>query len=108
MLDAIRYCLIASNTFQMKDPSYVALTFREAFALATLGGSQVIGQDHLIGNFLPGKAFDALIVDPKAKTSPFNVFETDSQEDIFQKFIFLGDDRNIVSVFVNGKQVLKQ
>lgn len=108
ILEVIRQALIASNSFQFSNSSYVPLTYREVFALATLGGSQVLGIDHLVGNFVVGKVFDALLIDPKASDSPFDIFEIDSFEDIFQKFIFLGDDRNISSVFVQGKEVLKR
>jgi guanine deaminase len=67
----------------------------------------VLGLEKKIGNFEPGKAFDALIVDPYAAESPFDVFENDSTLDVFQKFIFMGNNKNIEAVFVNGKQVLQ-
>lgn len=33
------------------------------------------------------------------------LFGHESQEDIVQKFVLVGDDRNIVQVFVDGRRV---
>ena len=38
-----------------------------------------------IGNFAVGKEFDALIIDPYVADSPFDVFGTETIEDIFHK-----------------------
>lgn len=40
MLDAIRKTVIASNTLKINKVSEAGLTLKEAFQLATLGGSQ--------------------------------------------------------------------
>ena len=41
MLDAIRQCITASNVVAADKPeSYVTLTYKDAFKLATLGGSE--------------------------------------------------------------------
>jgi len=45
------------------------------------------------------------VIDVSSPNSPIDIFKKDSFEDIFQKFIYLGDDRNIIKVFVNGKLV---
>eukprot|EP01027_Heterolobosea_sp_BB2_P023996 GEZU01036096.1.p1 GENE.GEZU01036096.1~~GEZU01036096.1.p1 ORF type:complete len:475 (-),score=161.78 GEZU01036096.1:23-1447(-) len=87
------------------------LNFKEAFHLITLGGAESIGLGDRIGNFVPGKEFDALIVDPNGAdghggNSPFDVFEDDDTLDVFQKFLYLGDDRNIAAAYVQGRQVL--
>jgi len=81
------------------------LYFKEAFYFATLGGAETLGLGDTIGNFVPGKEFDALVIDPYATGSPFDVFQGSTAE-IFEKFIFLGDDRNISQIYVKGKQVL--
>ena len=40
------------------------------------------------------------------KENPFGVlFGHESVEDLVQKFVFLGDDRNIVQIWVDGKMV---
>lgn len=106
MLVAIRDCIKASNVLSFgKSEDYKPLNFEEAFFLATLGGSQVLGLDDKIGNFQVGKDFDALVIDAEARDSHFDCFEADNIEDVIQKFLMLGDDRNIQKVFVAGKLV---
>ncbi|XP_075684214.1 guanine deaminase isoform X3 [Rhinoderma darwinii] len=78
------------------------LSYKEAFWLATLGGSEALGIDHITGNFKVGKEFDALIINPEAKDSPFEVNSHVSKEEMLQRFLYLGDDRNIKSVYVAG------
>ena len=60
---------------------------------------------HQVGTFQEGKEFDALLVDVNAEGGPFDVFDGDTLEDQFEKFINLGDDRNIVEVYVQGVRV---
>jgi len=105
LLEVIRQCIASSNSLQFTDKSKIPLNYREAFALATIGGAQVMGLEDQIGSFEVGKSFDALLIDPQSSNSPIDVFENDLFEDIFQKFIYIGDDRNIQRVFVNGKEV---
>ncbi|XP_017662813.1 PREDICTED: guanine deaminase isoform X3 [Lepidothrix coronata] len=106
MLDAIRKAMVASNSLQINKVNETGLTLGEAFQLATLGGSQALGLDDVIGNFEVGKEFDALLINTKASDSPFDLFAADNFEDILQKFLYLGDDRNISEVYVAGKQVV--
>ncbi|XP_067424564.1 guanine deaminase isoform X2 [Emydura macquarii macquarii] len=108
MLDAIRRTMSVSNVLQINEvnKTQTGLTLKEAFRLATLGGSQALGLDDVIGNFEVGKEFDALLINPKASDSPFDLFAADTFEDIIQKFLYLGDDRNISEVYVAGKQVV--
>ncbi|XP_027564759.1 guanine deaminase isoform X2 [Neopelma chrysocephalum] len=106
MLDAIRKTMMASNSLQINKVNETGLTLEEAFQLATLGGSRALGLDDVIGNFEVGKEFDALLINTKASDSPFDLFSADNFEDILQKFLYLGDDRNISEVYVAGKQVV--
>ncbi|XP_062497419.1 guanine deaminase isoform X3 [Pezoporus occidentalis] len=106
MLDAIRKTMMASNSLQINKVNETGLTLEEAFQLATLGGSQVLGLDDVIGNFEVGKEFDALLINTKASDSPFDLFSADNFEDTLQKFLYLGDDRNISEVYVAGRQVV--
>uniref|UniRef100_H3ATH0 Guanine deaminase n=1 Tax=Latimeria chalumnae TaxID=7897 RepID=H3ATH0_LATCH len=110
MLDAVRKALDISKILTIQTPSYETLTFKEVFRLATLGGSQALGLDNIIGNFEVGKEFDAVLIKPNVPASPFDVFAEDSCEniakDIIQKFIYLGDDRNMTEVYVAGSCVV--
>ncbi|XP_046326734.2 guanine deaminase-like isoform X1 [Haliotis rufescens] len=106
MLDALRSASQVSKTIAIqreeRGENYEILTYKELFRLATLGGSEVMGLDETIGNFQVGKDFDGIVVDPLVENSPFDVFSTDTFSDIIQKFLFLGDDRNMIDVFVAG------
>ncbi|XP_067839643.1 guanine deaminase [Heptranchias perlo] len=106
VLDAVRGAIGTSNILSLKSSDYEKLSYKEAFRLATLGGSQALGHDKLTGNFEVGKDFDAVLVNTSVPSSPFDVFTEDTQLDIFQKFLFLGDDRNMTEVYVAGKQVV--
>ncbi|XP_016062153.1 PREDICTED: guanine deaminase [Miniopterus natalensis] len=107
MFNAIRSAMMVSNVLSINEKS---LTLKEVFRLATLGGSQALGLDREIGNFEVGKEFDALLINPKASDSPIDLFHGDFvgdiSETIIQKFLYLGDDRNIEEVYVGGKQVV--
>ena len=69
---------------------------------------------HKIGNFKVGKEFDAILVDVGVQpidqfTLPKVLTENLTVEDKFlqqvQKFVYVGDDRNIVNVLVNDVEV---
>uniref|UniRef100_A0A2K5V8T4 Guanine deaminase n=1 Tax=Macaca fascicularis TaxID=9541 RepID=A0A2K5V8T4_MACFA len=110
MLDAIRRAVMVSNILLINKVNEKSLTLKEVFRLATLGGSQALGLDGEIGNFEVGKEFDALLINPKASDSPIDLFYGDFfgdiSEAVIQKFLYLGDDRNIEEVYVGGKQVV--
>ncbi|XP_048729352.1 guanine deaminase-like [Ostrea edulis] len=108
MLDAMRTAIHTSNMWSIKDPAHKAITHREAFMMATYGGSQALAIDHVVGNFEVGKEFDALLIKVDSPGSQIDVFKEDTPEDLIQKFIFLGDSRNIQKVFVNGEDVLQR
>ena len=108
MLDAFRQAMSASKvTYTLVDEKYTALKFREGYYLATLAGAEVMGLGKLTGNFEVGKVFDALVIDPEAEGTPFDVFDQDEAENRFEKWLYLGDDRNIVKVFVQGEERLE-
>nr|CCA23957.1 guanine deaminase putative [Albugo laibachii Nc14] len=101
MLDAIRQSIIASKVVAMQSENvFKALSYEEAFFLATLGGAHVLGVGDIIGNFDIGKDFDALVIDVGSIRAT-----SSSVLDRFQQFLFLGDDRAISQIFVKGKPV---
>ncbi|CAG8534352.1 28457_t:CDS:2, partial [Racocetra persica] len=108
ILDSIRNANVASRIVYLSsktsDKVYPHLTLPELTYLATMGGAQLVNLENVIGNFIIGKEFDALLIDPEAEGSPMQIFdEIDTIDRIFEKFIFLGDDRNIKAVFVRGQ-----
>lgn len=81
--------------------------------LATLGGADVCNIASDVGNFMPGKTFDAIIVSLRQETRNPNIWvETDELHAsepalsiLLEKFLLCGDDRNIRSVYVAGRLV---
>ncbi|XP_034485264.1 guanine deaminase [Drosophila innubila] len=82
--------------------NYQQLSYKQAFYLATLGGAKALSLDHVTGNFAVGKEFDALLVDVSVLEKPHRSLTVD---ELLEKFIYTGDDRNIKSVFVAGRIV---
>lgn len=84
------------------------LGFNEIVYLATIGGAEVVGMEDRIGSFEEGKKFDALVVDVEGVVSADPSLwegEKDESEAMVKKWVFLGDDRNIRKVYVDGKLV---
>ena len=72
------------------------LTMSEAFYMGTKGGGEFFGK---VGSFEEGYSLDALVINDE------NLGECDfrSIEERLQRFIYCGDDRNIIKRFVAGK-----
>ena len=86
----------------VENPNYSAfnefLSTPEALYLATKGGGKFFGK---VGSFEEGYDFDALIIDD---SSLEDVNERTIEERI-QRYIYVGDDRNIVDRFVAGNKL---
>ena len=109
VLDAIRQASNVSRhrAIRTGDERNI-LGFSELMYLATLGGASVVGMEDRLGSFEKGKKFDALLVDVKGVISAkSSLWEgaADQTEAILKKFIFLGDDRHIRKVFIDGRIV---
>lgn len=75
-----------------------ALKFTEAFYLATKGGGSFFGK---VGSFEEGYEFDALVIDDSSLSDINDL----TIEERVQKFVYIGDDRNIIEIYVQGKQI---
>ncbi|XP_017466751.1 PREDICTED: guanine deaminase-like isoform X4 [Rhagoletis zephyria] len=102
-----------SGRLNAQDNEYRPLNYKQAIFLATLGGAEALALGDVTGNFMVGKDFDALIVDT-SKYPLWNYVTVDAEKsseaqllEMVQKFIYVGDDRNIISVYVAGKQIKK-
>ncbi|RHY27131.1 hypothetical protein DYB32_007022 [Aphanomyces invadans] len=105
MLDAIRHAVIASKVTSLTSPSHAPLSYAEVFHLATVGSADCLGLSDVVGNFVKGKELDMLVVDLNSANSPIDSHAHDDVSSQFQKFLFLGDDRNITDVYVRGRRV---
>ncbi|XP_065576996.1 guanine deaminase-like isoform X2 [Artemia franciscana] len=109
MLDAMRCSITVSNIIaSAKDGGYVPFNYQDALRLATISGAEVLGISDKVGNFEVGKDFDALRVNLSPKAGNIDIFGYETMEELVQKFIFLGDDRNIREVYVAGRRVIKK
>ena len=105
ILVACRHAAVASkHDMDAKDVDY-----KDAFWAATLGGARALGLDTVLGNFEVGKQFDAVRINCEAgnyDTFPSAIHPCcpSRLEHDFEKFVNLGDDRNIASVYVQGKR----
>ncbi|EJD05871.1 guanine deaminase [Fomitiporia mediterranea MF3/22] len=91
--------------------------------LATLGGASLCCMEDKIGSFAPGKSFDALIVSARPETGNPSMWSLSDEfleicstsrprggseakqalDALLERFLFCGDDRNILKVFVQGR-----
>ncbi|MGM0472336.1 MAG: guanine deaminase [Bacillota bacterium] len=80
------------------DHEYEPLSAKEVLYLATKGGGKFFGQ---VGSFEPGYEFDALVIDDQ------NIKDVNERtiEERIERYIYLGDERNIVDRFVKGQRL---
>lgn len=115
LVSRLLYERVVSNRSEVDVEANVdehALSVDDVLSMATLGGAQVLNMQHLVGNFELGKHFDAQIVDVLSEGSLIDLFEYPVHETtekfvrfLLNKWVYVGDDRNTVCVFVNGKIV---
>lgn len=99
-----RIMMLASIFSKMRwvhiDNEYTNLTDEELFYMATKGGGEFFGK---VGSFEEGYSADFLVIDDKS-------LEDSNERNVrqrLQRFLYIGDDRNIKSVYVNGKLIKK-
>lgn len=80
------------------DEKYSPLSTSEAFYIATKGGGKFFGK---VGSFEPGYEFDALVIDD---SSIADINDRTLAERI-ERFLYIGDDRNITERFVGGAKI---
>ncbi|KAK9467689.1 hypothetical protein V1512DRAFT_259821 [Lipomyces arxii] len=107
VLHTARQALLVSRHLSMKGDESHKLSIEEVLYLSTLGGAEVCCLDKKLGNFLPGKKWDAQLITLDTKNSPVDIFpwELQKQDDLVAKWLFNGDDRNVSKVWVAGKLV---
>lgn len=74
-------------------------TIGEAFYLATKGGGSFFGK---VGSFEAGYEFDALVVSDSCQDMDFNKY---SVEERLNRFIYIGDYKNIIARYVAGTNI---
>ncbi|TGZ82138.1 guanine deaminase [Ascodesmis nigricans] len=113
VLENVRQATLVSSLVALQDGSKgeeEKLTFIEALWLATRGGAEVMGLEDKVGGFEVGKEFDAQLVglgtvEGKVKDSAVDVFGWEDWEEKTAKWVYRGDERNTLKVWVAGREV---
>lgn len=92
--------MYASKSRWFYDKTQTPLTLTEAFYIATMGGGAFFGK---VGSFMPTYEFDCLVIEDDEPT----LKQTRTLYERFERYIYKGDDRNIATRFINGKEVVK-
>lgn len=99
MLRAIADAIQVSKLrWRLVDDSLKALTFEEAFYMATMGSGEFFGKT---GTFLEGYEFDAVILDDSFYRHPQPL----SVRDRLERLVYLSDDRCIKGKYVSGREL---
>ena len=76
----------------------------QAWYLATLGGARALGLEAFIGNFLPGKEADCVVLDPFALPELAARLEhAEDLADTLFALMLLGDERCVHAVHILGE-----
>ena len=73
--------------------------------MATKGSAKICSLDKITGSFDVGLQFDALRIKMNDLRPETTLFGHETLDDLIQKFVFTGDDRNVIQVFVKGEVV---
>lgn len=92
----------------MKDAQFMQqhwlVPLHTLFYAATLGGAEALQMADRLGNLVPGKEADFVILDCRHKSS-LTLAPEHTLEELLSKLIYLGDDRLIAQTYVRGKRV---
>lgn len=95
--EAIVRAIQLSKLLSIAKPEYEPLSVSEGFYLGTKGGGQFFGK---IGSFEEGYCFDALVIeDDPLIADRYNL------QDRLERFLYIGDDRNICARYVEGTKL---
>ena len=91
------YAIQVSKMHYQQNHGRPFLTLSEAFWIATKSAGSFFGR---VGSFEPGYEFDALVIDDSALNHDnYSLLER------LERYIYLGDDRQIVYRFCRGKEI---
>ncbi|RPB10017.1 Metallo-dependent hydrolase [Morchella conica CCBAS932] len=127
VLEAARQATMTSRFVSLTEGEEAKLSVEEALYLATRGGAEVLGLQKTVGAFEVGMEWDALLVGCtfvpdeeecdededllQAKQAvgggmtPVDLFGWENWEEMVAKWLYSGDDRNVLKVWVKGRKV---
>ena len=93
----------ASEAYKVLHLQDHALPATRALYLATLGAAEALYLDDAIGNFLPGKEADFVVLDPAAsKLMARRTSAAETIEELFFALLTLGDERHVAMTYIKG------
>ncbi|KAK6357953.1 hypothetical protein TWF730_007309 [Orbilia blumenaviensis] len=128
VLEAVRATTLVSRHVALSDGDECKLSVEESLYLATRGGAKVVGLENKIGGFEVGMEWDAQLIGlelvetgndefpedevvdksvfegPKS-AGPVDLFGWESWDEKVAKWVYNGDDRNTLAVWVKGRRV---
>ncbi len=94
----------ASDAYKVLHIQDHALPPMQALYLATLGAAEALYLGDRIGNFLPGKEADFVVLDPNATSlTARRIAAAESIEESFFALLTLADDRHVAATYIRGK-----
>ena len=108
VVEAMRLSVVVGNAREvMTGGKERRVTLEEAFWMATNGGARVLGMEGRVGRFEVGMEFDAVAVEMGVDAKGMNatVEEGEGVRNVWEKWVMMGDDRNVESVWVRGRKV---
>ncbi|KAK6435824.1 hypothetical protein LTR95_007989 [Oleoguttula sp. CCFEE 5521] len=117
MLAEAREALFVSRHVAMTDGDKAKLAVEEVLYLATRGGARVVGLESKIGGFEVGMDWDVQVVGMGETVGEseiddaeglLEIFGKETWEEKVAKWVYTGDDRNTLAVWVRGRLVHKR
>jgi guanine deaminase len=111
ILEAVRQACLVSRHVAMEGEDEAKLSIEEVLYLGTRGGAMVVGLEGKIGGFGVGMEWDAQLIglggvqDEGVDGGAVDIFGWESWEDRVAKWVYNGDDRNTLAVWVKGRLV---
>lgn len=95
----------ASEAYKVLHLQNHALPATRALYLVTLGAAEALYLDDKIGNFLPGKEADFVVLDPDGSSlTARRTGAAETIEEAFFALLTLADDRHVEATFVRGRE----
>ena len=96
----------ASDAYKVLHLQDHALPPMQALYLATLGAAEALYLDDCIGNFLPGKEADFVVLDPNATSlTARRMAAAETIEESFFALLTLADDRHVAQTYIRGNSL---
>lgn len=112
VLEAVRQASLVSRHVALVEGDEAKLSVEEVLYLSTKGGAKVVGLEKNVGAFEVGMDWDAQLIglrmvgdEKEGDERPVDIFGWETWDDRVAKWVYNGDDRNTLAVWVKGKLV---